>query len=133
MLRENSSKERQLCRQLSQYKKSGQPLISLNHNLQGPKEIDSIAVLVGVGDELSVEFLVTGKVDATSLLVILLNVLKKGVRNKFFHLDKSETEKQRNTYGEKLVVGIVDFSNVGESGSADAVKPVLIYTNKTVT
>ena len=39
---------------------------------QGSEEVASVALLVGVADELSVELLVTGKSDAAGLLVVSL-------------------------------------------------------------
>jgi hypothetical protein len=40
---------------------------------QGSEEVDGVASLVGVADELSVELLVAGKADTAGLLVISLS------------------------------------------------------------
>lgn len=44
----------------------------LLHFLQGAEEVAGVAVLVGVGDELGIELLVAGLVDAAGFLVLLL-------------------------------------------------------------
>jgi hypothetical protein len=41
---------------------------------QGSEEVASVALLIGVADELSVQLLVTGKGDSTGLLVLILNI-----------------------------------------------------------
>lgn len=47
--------------------------MSLGNHAEGSKEVDSVALLIGVGDELGIEFLVAGEADATGGLVFLLN------------------------------------------------------------
>ena len=41
-------------------------------DLKGAKQVDSWAFLVGVADELGVQFLVAGKSDTSNLLVFVL-------------------------------------------------------------
>jgi len=50
---------------------------NLGHNGEWSEEVDSVALLVGVGDELGVKFLVAGEADAFDLLVFLLSRNKR--------------------------------------------------------
>ena len=43
-------------------------------DLKGAKQVDSWAFLVGVADELGVQFLVAGKGDTSNLLVFVLQL-----------------------------------------------------------
>ena len=47
---------------------------------QGSEEVDGVASLVGVADELSVELLVAGEADAAGLLVVSLGKSKSLVK-----------------------------------------------------
>lgn len=53
----------------------------LLHHLKGSEEVDGVAVLVGVGDELGVQLLVTGQADATGLLVSILETKTRDTNN----------------------------------------------------
>jgi len=53
---------------------------------QRSEEVASVAVLVGVADELSVQLLVTGEGDATGLLVLSLWKKKKRLNFRIFNL-----------------------------------------------
>ena len=46
---------------------------------QGSEEVASVALLVGVSDELSVQLLVTGQGDATGLLVLILKIKRQSM------------------------------------------------------
>lgn len=78
----------------------------LGNNLEGSEEVHSVALLIGVGDELSIELLVAWEADATDLLVL---------------------------FGEEAVVSIIDLLDVREGRAAYAVQPVLINADDTVT
>jgi len=75
-------------------------------DLEWAEEVAGVAVLIGVGDEVSVELLVAGLVDAASLLVVL---------------------------SAELVEGSIDVLDISEGSPGDAVKAVLINANQTVT
>jgi len=80
-------------------------MTSLNDGDEWAEEVHSVASLVRVGDELSVELLVPVEADATGGLV----------------LGRKE-----------LLVGVVDLLDVGEGSAADTVQPVLVNTDQTV-
>ena len=46
---------------------------------QGSEEVASVALLIGVSDELSVQLLVTGQGDATGLLVLILKIKRQSM------------------------------------------------------
>jgi hypothetical protein len=73
---------------------------------QGSEEVASIALLIGVTDELSVELLVTGEGDAAGLLVFIV---------------------------EELLVGGIQLSNGLVGHPLDAVGSVFIDSNSAVT
>jgi hypothetical protein len=73
---------------------------------QGSEEVASVALLIGVADELSVQLLVTGKGDATGLPVLIV---------------------------EELLVGSIQLSNGLVGHPLDAVCPVLVDSNSAVT
>jgi len=73
---------------------------------QGSEEVASVALLIGVADELSVQLLVTGKGDSTGLLVLIV---------------------------EELLVGSIQLSNGLVGHPLDAVCPVLVDSNSAVT
>jgi len=78
----------------------------LFNNLEWAEQVVGRGLLVLTSDELGIQFLVTGEVDATGLLVVLTA---------------------------QLIVGSIDLSNISEGGPGDAVKPVLINTDHAVT
>merc|ERR1712037_762311 len=77
-------------------------------DLKGAKQVDCWAFLVGVADELGVQFLVAGKSDTSNLLVFVKIV-------------------------EQLVVGGIKVSDALVGHPVDAVNPEFGQTNGTVT
>jgi hypothetical protein len=75
-------------------------------DLKGAKQVDCWAFLVGVADELGVQFLVAGKSDTSNLLVFVV---------------------------EQLVVGGIKVSDALVGHPVDAVNPEFGQTNGTVT
>jgi len=72
---------------------------------EGAEQVHGVALLVGVGDELSVEVLVARQADALHRPVF---------------------------FGEEAVVGVVDLLDVGEGGSAHTVQAVLVDAHEAV-
>jgi len=73
---------------------------------QGSEEVASVALLIGVSDELGVQLLVTGQGDATGLLVLIV---------------------------EELLVGSIQLADGLVGHPLDAVCPVLVDSNSAVT
>jgi len=73
---------------------------------QGSEEVASVALLIGVSDELGVQLLVTGQGDATGLLVLIV---------------------------EELLVGSIQLADGLVGHPLDAVCPVLVDSNGAVT
>ena len=60
---------------------------------QGSEEVDGVALLVGVADELSIELLVTGKADTAGLHVLRLGKKRSLVRS---HIELSSNMNSRD-------------------------------------